>query len=333
MNLNPKISVIVPIYNVEPYLEKCLLSIAHQTFKDFEVIMVNDGSPDGSALIAEKFVERYSNFKLISQPNMGLGCARNRGLELAKGEYVAFIDSDDCIKPDYLEKLYNAAVQNGADIAICGFEMHWLKTDIKVKNFIKKRPGVYDAKEILKCLIRDLSVQFYVWNKLFKRSLFSENGIWYPRMRFEDIGTLPRVFYSANKVAVIPDYLYVYSKRKNSIISQLSEQNLNDYVRSLCMLRLFLEEEGCYGEYEFSFKMLKAKAGIAVYPWTMLLHKRSGSFDGFFANFKSLKMRLKEYSQKQLPDNAEEKYLFPAVLVPKALPNNKKAEKRRRYEF
>ena len=115
------ISLIVPVYNVEKYLKRALTSVENQTFKNFEVIIVNDGSTDGSLEIISEFVDRNKNFTLINQENKGLGEARNVGIRHAKGRYVAFLDSDDFLEPEYLEKLYLSAIKTCADIVCCNF--------------------------------------------------------------------------------------------------------------------------------------------------------------------------------------------------------------------
>ena len=120
----PKISLIIPVYNVQEYIEKALQSVVNQTFKDFEVIIVNDGSKDQSVEIVKKFIRKYDNFRLINQENQGLSGARNTGLKEAKGEYIAFIDSDDFIENNFLEELYNLAVDNDADISYCNCKIY-----------------------------------------------------------------------------------------------------------------------------------------------------------------------------------------------------------------
>ena len=114
---NPEISIIIPVYNVEPYIRRCLDSIKAQTFTDFEAIIVDDSSPDGSIKIAMEFVASDSRFKIVTRENGGLSAARNTGIEHSVGRYIAFIDSDDFIAPTYLEKLYNACEENNADMS------------------------------------------------------------------------------------------------------------------------------------------------------------------------------------------------------------------------
>lgn len=115
----PEVSIIVPVYKVEPYLNKCVDSILAQTFTDFECILVDDGSPDSCGKICDEYVQKDSRVKVIHQENQGLSAARNSGLDMASGAWIVFVDSDDWIEPDAVEVLYRAALQNDADMAVC----------------------------------------------------------------------------------------------------------------------------------------------------------------------------------------------------------------------
>ena len=121
MNEQIDISLIIPVYNVEKYLRRTLESVENQTFKNFEVIIVNDGSTDGSLEIIQEFVNKHDNFILVDQENSGVGMARNAGIKVSRGIYIAFLDSDDFLEPNYLKKLYFAAIKTGSDIVCCNF--------------------------------------------------------------------------------------------------------------------------------------------------------------------------------------------------------------------
>ena len=129
---NPAISLIIPVYNVEDYLEKALLSVQNQTFRDFEAIIVDDGSTDKSLEIIKKFCEKNSNFIFLTQKNKGPAAARNYGISVCKGDYIAFMDSDDYIEPEFLEMLYKTAIENDADITCCNFNLYYPEKDMKV---------------------------------------------------------------------------------------------------------------------------------------------------------------------------------------------------------
>ena len=206
------ISVIVPVYNVEKYLPKCVDSILAQTYKELEIILVNDGSKDDSLTICKAYAERYDNVKLIDKPNGGLSSARNAGLQIATGEYIGYVDSDDWIEPDMFSKLMKACIDNDADISICG-----VYRDYTDKSVPQKSPSVVlNRDEALEKLLANYQVQDYAVNKLYKKDLWKE--IRYPEGRFfEDILTTYKTFKLANKVAIIEDCLYHYVQREGSI--------------------------------------------------------------------------------------------------------------------
>lgn len=203
------ISIIVPIYNVEKYLSKCLDSIRNQTFTDFEVLMINDGSTDNSAKIAQSFLTD-SRFHLISKPNGGQGQARNVGIDNASGDFICFIDSDDFIDLDYLKVLIGLLTENNADIAQCGVNRVWENGRVLPYSYTGLTSAVYtDMKKYL----RDSS--FVMCNKLFRRNLF--NNLRYPEgIKFEDFALAPQVYERANVIVSTDKCLYNYFWRNNS---------------------------------------------------------------------------------------------------------------------
>lgn len=205
------ISIIVPIYNVQAYLERCIKSLRDQTYGDFEVIMVDDGSTDNSAEIAKRYADSDIRFKYIYQSNAGQGSARNTGIRHASGDYYCFVDSDDYVHPHYLEKLQRAINETNSDISVCGVERVFgsgRKTDYKITN----QDGASIITDIKQYLI---SASYSVWNKLFKSCLFE--GLFYPEnIKYEDFALMPRVYERASKIVTITDKLYYYYYRQNS---------------------------------------------------------------------------------------------------------------------
>ena len=132
-----KVSVIVPVYNVEKYLDKCLDSLANQTLKDLEIIIVNDGSPDNSEDIIKKYTKKYKNFKYYKKENGGLSSARNYGIKYASGDYIAFLDSDDYVKSDMYEKMYEKAIKGNYDLVVCDIDYLYPDKTIRVGSGIK----------------------------------------------------------------------------------------------------------------------------------------------------------------------------------------------------
>lgn len=291
----PKISLIIPVYNVQEYIEKALQSVANQTFKDFEVIIVNDGSKDQSVEIAKKFINKYDNFKLINQENQGLSAARNTGLREAKGEYIAFIDSDDFIESNFLEELYHLSVDNDADISYCNYKIYYPKMNWSLYMPFASRSKVYSKQKALKTLILDVTLHYYAWNKLYKRTLFTDNNIEFPDMFFEDIATTPRLLYFANKCAVSSKGLYHYTRRKGSILSTMNVKKVNDYTTSLGIIRNFIDKQGEYDKYKTILKIYGLRVMLVNYYSIFDMHFREMNFNGMATNIKRSNESIKYF--------------------------------------
>ncbi len=211
------ISVIVPIYNVEKYLRKCLDSIVNQTYKNFEVIMVNDGSTDGSEELAKQYLID-NRFRLFNQSNQGQGAARNLGIDMSKGDFICFVDSDDYISTQYLENLWAALINNKADIVQCGVQRVW--EDGRSANL---HPDSLKYKEYSDIKTYIQAAAFSVCDKLFKKELF--HGLRFPKgIKFEDFALSPQVYERAKKIVFIPDLLYFYRWRKDSTTTSVKIQ-------------------------------------------------------------------------------------------------------------
>ena len=221
-----KISVIVPIYNVEKYLRKCLDSLVNQTLKDIEIICINDGTKDNSVEIIDEYVKKYSNILLINQENQGLGMARNNAMKYAKGDYIAFVDSDDWIDLDMYEVLYNKAIKTNADIVECDYRMVF-ENSTKVKNRTlfgslhtwKKFPiacgKIFDWKYVKDDIFDGLRCM--VWNRLYKRSLIFDNNLTFPDGKCEDYPFSLDAVLSAKSIVYCHKTLYNYLIRFGSL--------------------------------------------------------------------------------------------------------------------
>lgn len=210
------ISVIVPIYKVEEYLDRCVRSIAEQTYSDLEIILVDDGSPDGCPAICDAWAEKDARIKVIHKENGGLSDARNAGIEIATGEYVAFIDSDDSIEPDFIQKLYDAITEYNADVAECAV----LYVD-ESGNTLRERnsaPMTEMGKiEALRRLVLEDGVYQTVWNKLYRREVVADIPFAVGKYHEDEFWTY-QVFDRIEKLAVVHDSLYNYLQRGSSII-------------------------------------------------------------------------------------------------------------------
>lgn len=289
---NPAISLIIPVYNVEKYLYKALKSVENQTFKDFETIIVDDGSTDSSIKIINEFCERNSNFKLITQKNSGPAVARNTALSVSKGLYIAFMDSDDYIEANFLENLYSAAIKHNADIACCNFNTYYPKKNLKIYLPFNSLPGVYSRNKALKKLIPDIGMHYFVWNKLCKREIFFDNNLKFDDMYFEDISISPKMFYYAKKIVLIREPLYNYTSRENSILHSITTKKTNDFIKSLGMIRNFLEINKAYEDYKNHLWFYAQKAKIVSYYYILGLHNKASNFKGFIENISCAKKSI-----------------------------------------
>ncbi len=294
MKENPVISVVVPMYKVEKYVPRCLDSIMEQTFKDFEVLMIDDGSPDRCAEIAREYEKKDERFILFQKPNGGLSDARNYGINYARGEYIVFIDSDDCIHKDYLKVLYEECVNNNAEISYCRFKYSYFMSNICIPMFSFPKKEVLNSEKALNLIIRDNSLHSYAWNKMYKKSIFTDNNISYPKIYFEDIATSPILFFHASKVAVSNRYLYYYEKRVGSIMATIDIQKVNDVMLSILIIRNYIQYKNEYEKYRDSLKFLSKKMYLINIYSIFNQHLKCRNFSNMGANMK-INRKLYEY--------------------------------------
>lgn len=233
------ISIIIPVYKVEIYLEKCIQSVINQTYENLQIILVDDGSPDNCGKICDEYAQKDHRIEVIHKSNGGLSDARNKGLEIAKGEYIGFIDSDDYIESDMYEVLYNLLKQYNADVSICNFYTV-SQGKISIKN-ADNGINEYNRIEILKEILLDKNIQSYAWNKLYKKELFDE--IKYPiGKKYEDIGTTFYLLEKCNKVVVTGKSEYYYINRQDSIVNNVTESTITDYIELIMQRYDYIEE-------------------------------------------------------------------------------------------
>lgn len=221
-----KVSVIVPIYNVEKYLRKCLDSLVNQTLKDIEIICINDGSTDDSLNVLQEYASEHLNVIVIDQENQGVSIARNNGINKAQGDYIGFVDPDDWVEPDMFKILYEKAVKTGVDIVECDYKMVF-ENSTKIKNRTlfgslhtwKKFPiacgKIFDWKYVKTQVFNGLRCM--VWNRLYKRSLIFDNNLTFPDGKCEDYPFSLDAVLSAKSIVYCPKTLYNYLIRFGSL--------------------------------------------------------------------------------------------------------------------
>lgn len=210
----PKVSIIVPVYGVEKYLEKCVESLTSQTFQDIEIILVDDGSKDRCPQICDELACKDNRIVVLHKPNGGLSDARNAGVKIATSDYIIFVDSDDFVENTMCEVLYSEMIKSGADlVSSLAYELKDGKIVNQIESFDSQ---VLSNKEALYQLLAGKGITMYAVGKLYKKSLFKD--ILYPVGKlYEDAYTTPYVIEKANKVVMTSHYLYYYVRRNDSI--------------------------------------------------------------------------------------------------------------------
>lgn len=222
---SPLVSVIVPVYKTEPYLATCLDSILAQTAHDIEVVVVDDGSPDGCPALCDEYAARDARVTVIHQPNGGRSAARNAGVAAATGRWIGFVDSDDWIEPDMYAVLLDAAERHDAQIAVCGRveERNGGQTVIAYGEC-----EVLSPEQAIGELLRDVEVRSYLCDKLFRKELFE--GIGFPlRRNYEDVAVVYRLFERTERIAFSTRAMYHYTFHGSNIVMEESLANRIDY--------------------------------------------------------------------------------------------------------
>lgn len=229
LNKNPKVSIIIPAYNIAPYLERCLESVRCQTYKELQIIIIDDGSRDQTGQIADTLAEKDKRFRVIHKENGGVSAARKTGLEQADGEYIGFVDGDDYIEPEMYEKLIGLAVEYDADIAHCGYQMVFPdRVDLYHGT---KQLKVQDTYTGVKDLLEGNLVEPGLWNKIYRRKLFNQINYDENIVINEDLLLNYFLFHRSEKAVFIDVPYYHYMVRKNSAsTSDWNEHKIKDPV-------------------------------------------------------------------------------------------------------
>lgn len=238
------ISIIVPVYKVEQYLPRCIASLVGQTYKNIEIILVDDGSPDKCGEICDEYAKKDKRIKVIHKANGGLSSARNAGLDIAIGKYICFVDSDDYLMENYIERLHKSITENNADIAQCEFiETSDDEVVLTKENFVET---VFNGEEMIGKIYDYYGIYvstIVVWTKIYKKELFE--NIRFPIGRIhEDEATTYKLFYKAKKVAVTNEKLYCYFKADGSITRSGFSVKKIDYLRAVEERAEFFKEKG-----------------------------------------------------------------------------------------
>lgn len=242
--MEPLISVIVPVYKVEKYLDRCVESIVDQTYSNLEVILVDDGSPDHCPAMCDAWTEKDSRIKVVHKKNGGLSDARNAGMEVSNGELIGFVDSDDWISPDMYQRLYETMESDNSDIAACGVEMVW-EDGTATRMLTKSGNCVLSKEEAMQALIKESWIKQPVWYKLYKADIIRH--IPFPVGKYhEDTFWSYQIIGMAEQVSVIDYVGYYYWQRSGSIMGEAYSLKRLDAIEALEHRQNYLENNFPY---------------------------------------------------------------------------------------
>lgn len=293
-----KISIVVPVYNVEEFLPRCVESILKQSYKNLEILLIDDGSTDNSGTLCDNYAKNNQNIRVYHKKNGGLSDARNYGIEKATGNYIAFIDSDDYIAEDYCKILYNNLIKYEADISICAF----IKTDGKNDNIEENKEQIttYTGIDKQKNILNHMNtITTVAWNKLYRKEMW--DNLRYPKGKInEDEFVVHYLMHKAKKVVYTNIILYYYYQRANSIMKKKFSSERFDVIDAFQERWQFYKEHKEYKELEGKAYCLYMKMIISNY----ILSKKNKLQND---KKKLLERYREEYKNKKMITNIKEK--------------------------
>jgi glycosyltransferase involved in cell wall biosynthesis len=298
------ISVVIPIYNAESYLDRCIASVIGQSYKELDIILVDDGSTDGSAAICCEWEKKDKRIAYIYKKNAGLGAARNTGIKAAKTEYITFLDADDWFEVDFIEKIINAMLNTKSDIGMC--DIYYVNSSTMLRELVKIRfdKTVVSSRDDRSVITKS---RLFAWGKIYKKSLFADFDIAYPQFTYEDIIT-PLLVACSNQVAYIPEPLINYLRGRQGSLSNDSK-NIDDISKGLHLLHKKFWELDVYEKYKLEYKKIAlAQFRFACRKWGELNELENSISDTI--------PELKEISKKKYFAFGK----MPASALDKALP-------------
>lgn len=294
------ISIIVPIYKVEKYLNRCVESIVQQTYSNLEIILVDDGSPDNCPKICDDWLQKDNRIKVVHKENGGLSDARNAGIALAAGNFIGFIDSDDWIAPEMYERLLNSIHKDETDIAACTVEMTWEDNKEKNKLLTVKENVVLSQIEAQETLLNEDKLNHPVWNKLYKRETI--DGLLFEKGKYhEDVFWTYKAIGNADSISIIDYVGYFYFQRNDSIMGHDYSIDWIDYVDAICERHEYFETK--YPELETRARLYINQN--CIYHTQMTYKHLSGEKKKTMLDYmrkvnKKYKVHLKDYSSVSL---------------------------------
>lgn len=223
------VSVIIPAYNIKEYLVRCVDSVLNQTYQNIEIILVDDGSTDDTPRLCDIYSEKNTNIKVIHKSNGGLSDARNHGIDIAKGEYLMFVDSDDWIAPNMVEELYLYCKRNSLKLTVC--ECIYVYEDGNIgKRNLSGEEFILDKKKAFEMLLQDRKFRTNAWNKIYHKSLWENIRFPYGK-KYEDVHIMHEIYDKCDKIGFIDSGFYYYFQRKGSIVHQPNLDSFDDLIK------------------------------------------------------------------------------------------------------
>ncbi|WP_290139662.1 glycosyltransferase family 2 protein [uncultured Dubosiella sp.] len=301
--MNELVSIVVPIYNVEKYLSKCIDSLIDQTYKNLEIILVNDGSTDQSGDIAQQYAKQDSRIRYTVQENQGQGSARNHGIEQAMGKYISFVDSDDTIDLKMIELMMKKMESEDCDIVFCDYERKDACGNTLERYFNPLDSNcIYEPDQQKKVLLVDP----VPWNKLFRKSLFQRTNIRFPsRVWYEDLRTIPKLIANAKKIGFIDKPLYFYLQRQGSTMSSKNLSKQEESLQAINDLIHYFKANHLYKTYEKELEFL-CIAHVYVFGINRVAR---------IPHSRAMIQKFKEYTVENFPDFHSNPYF--SLFTPK----------------
>jgi glycosyltransferase involved in cell wall biosynthesis len=253
VNQNTLVSIVIPVYNVENYLKRCLDSVISQTFHNIEIIVINDGSTDSSSDILKYYAQKEPRIHLINQPNQGLSGARNTGIDAAQGEYILFVDSDDIIEPSLVEECLQLIRKEQSDVVVYGYKKVKEDMSLIAQPYLENR--TFSKEEALYELL-SLNISPMACNKFIRTDILKKNSINFPVAKLhEDVGTMYKIFWSAKYVTTTSKSYYYWINRETSITGTITYRHINHMVELLTDKKYFLQKNKLYSRYKDAYNL------------------------------------------------------------------------------
>jgi len=313
-----KVSIIVPVYNVEKYFDECINSILNQTYENLEIIIVDDGSTDSCGRKADEFAGTDGRIKVFHKENSGPALARNLGLKHATGDYICFIDSDDHYEPDFVEKMLGALFKENADMVFCNFFASYIDREEPVKKLLEiGAEKEFPSDEYMRWVYGYSGTFCFIWNKIYKKEVFRD--IEFRDMLGEDGQIILYIIDNCKKIYYLPDILYHYRRRKSSVVNTKQESMLEDEMWWIKDHMDRLESTGRQGLYDLAQKLYIRKIFEKYHFCTRKTRREKlkpiikEEMKRFMHNPRiSMKLRLKYFAVSLMP------YVFGKLVIDKS---------------